>query len=240
MSTETFSFTVTYSNNIYRVFQSSNGNTLCTFPTAQMIMKTHPSSGNLYYLGTSGNLITLDYTLCTNLTTASRQAQLDAIVALATGAPMGAVTISGQPISTTLNMNLGETYSRSATVSATNSIAIVLRPGVNQTNTRILGITASSSAAASATSRIILGKNVTINGGTWAPDGQNLGSQMEVNTGGALGTQTNACTFYFNSSLNAQLENWNITYAPQEILTVGVLFSGIGNISVSIMWTETP
>jgi len=80
--TETLPFAITFTNNIYELSQPTNGNYVLTVPQAEAVFLTHPTLTNFYYFGNVGYAVTLDYTLCTNLTVASRKAQIDAALAL--------------------------------------------------------------------------------------------------------------------------------------------------------------
>jgi len=93
MGTETFPFAVTFANDIFQVSEPTNGNYVLEIPLANSYMNSHPTLANLYYIGNVGYAILLDYTLCTNLTTASRLAQINAIVALAS-ASAGTITVN--------------------------------------------------------------------------------------------------------------------------------------------------
>jgi len=109
MGTETFPFTLTYSNGSWEVSQPTNGNYVLTAPTEEAIFLTHPSVANFYYFGNAGFAIALDYTLCTNLTTVSRKAQIDAALALAgTGTNVTVTNFPAtQPVSGTVTVNQG-------------------------------------------------------------------------------------------------------------------------------------
>lgn len=84
--TETFPFAITFSNGIFELSQPTNGNLVIATPLADDLFITHPSIANYYYFGNRGYAVALDFTLCTNLTTASRKAQIDAAIALAVAA----------------------------------------------------------------------------------------------------------------------------------------------------------
>lgn len=93
--TETFPFSLTYLNGSFEVSQPTNGNYVLTSPDKETVFLVHPSNPNYYYFGNQGFAITLDYTLSTNLTTASRKAQIEAAIALA---PSGsAVSVTNFP-----------------------------------------------------------------------------------------------------------------------------------------------
>lgn len=149
MATETFPFAVTFSNGQFEIAEPTNNNVVTVFPESQAVMKTHISAANLYFFGTAGNLITLDYTLCTNLTTASRQLQIEAIVALAAGSPIGSVTISGQPIGVNVQNTPAVTISGTPNVAVTNTPAVTISgtPNVAVTNTPTVNLAAGSALA---------------------------------------------------------------------------------------------
>lgn len=121
--TETFNFAITYVNGVFEVSQPSNGNYVLGVPLANGILNTHPSVANYYYIGNQGYAILLDYTLCTNLTTASRKAQMDAILALAAAPPVsGTVAVSNFPAVQTVSVNnFPATQQVSGTVAVTQS-----------------------------------------------------------------------------------------------------------------------
>lgn len=109
--TSTFNFQITFLDGVFTVLQPDNptvgANYILNIPLAQAYINTHPTLTSDYYLGNVGYAILLDYTKCTNLTTASRQAQIAAIVALA-------------PTSGTVTVNQGTSpWVVSGTVSAT-------------------------------------------------------------------------------------------------------------------------
>jgi len=240
MATESFSYTITYSNNIYRVYQATNGDLLCDFPTSQMVMKTHPSAATLFYLGSNINLITLDYTLCTNLANGTRVILMDAIVALSTGVPLGTVTISGQPIDVNLNPNLGENYSLGVTVASTNANALVIRPGAGLTKLKLLYLTAATSTALSSGTKITIKQGQSVIGGAWAADASITGSQVEVNTGGAISGGSVLGIYYFGTDTIVNLSNLNLNFTALQNIVIGITQSGIGSTSASIQWSETP
>lgn len=124
--TETFPFAITFTNGIFELSQPTNGNLVLSAPLADAKFITHPSVTNFYYFGGAGYAVTLDYTLCTNLTTASRKGQLDAVLALPTSAPGTNVTVTNfpatQPVSFTQPISVTQSTSPwvvSGTVAAT-------------------------------------------------------------------------------------------------------------------------
>lgn len=237
MSTETFSYTVTYSNGIFRVYQATNGDLLALAPLAQAVIKTHPSAANLYYFGTNGNIITLDYTLCTNLTNTTRIVLIDNIVSLAGTAPIGAVTISGQPIQTVPTISLGENYGFTST-RATSGNAIILRPGAALTQIKLNQLMGSTSTALSSGTSIVLLFGATVTGGTWATSATVVGSQVEFNSGGTVTGGTQMYVMPFNQSAVASLNQIPLT--ALQTLVVVINQTGIGNTTAAINWTETP
>jgi hypothetical protein len=235
MSIETFAFSVTYASGFYEVFQPTNGNATFLFPQSQCVTKTHPTDGNIYYFGTNVNLIPLDYTLCTNLTVASRKAQIDAIVALATAAPLGAVTVTSGNVN--VSSSLGEVYSASGTRSSSGNV-LVLRP--NATTAKILQISAVTSAALSAGTNMQILQGATVTGGTWAPVAGLTGSKMEQNTGGVVTLAVPQVTTLFGSQVALVISDHNCTYTTLQPIVVAVNFSGLGNSSTAVVWTEAP
>lgn len=234
--TDTFSFAVSFSNNIYQLAFTDAATSLIEIPVAQMVIKTHPTAANLYYLGTSQNQNTVDYTLCTNLTTASRVAQIAAIIALAAGSPIGSVTISGQPISITPTINLGETYALSNT-RASSGNALVLRP--NGTTARLLAISAATNTALSSGTDFYIKSGTTVTGGTWSAV-SNPESKMQINAGGTVSAGDVQVFYYLGTSSIADISSYNLTYTTLQPIVVGLDQSGIGTTSVSLMWTELP
>ncbi len=91
MGTESFPFTLTFTNGMFEVSEPTNNNYVLAVALADDIFLSHPTNNNFYYIGNQGFAITLDYTLCTNLTTTSRKAQIDAAIALAAA---GATSVS--------------------------------------------------------------------------------------------------------------------------------------------------
>lgn len=237
MSTDTFPFSVTYSNAIFEVLQPTNGNTVCTFPQSQSIIKTHPSAANLYFFGTNNNLIALDFTLCTNLTVVSRQLQIEAIIALASSSPLGSVTISGQPIQVNPTVNLSEVYSLSNTLTASGP-ALRLRP--NGTTVRITHLSCATNTALSSGNSFYLTRGATVTGGTWAASATIPGSKVEVNTGGAVSAGTQELFFILGTSSIVDVSNLNLTYTTLNPFILGLNQTGLGTTSVSITWTELP
>jgi hypothetical protein len=235
--TATFAFSVTYSGGIYSISQPTNGNLICTYPQGGCLLKTHFSDPQLYYFGSSGNSIALNYTLCTNLTTASRLAQFDAILALASAAPIGAVTISGQPVGVTRNENLGEVYSLTATRSSSGA-ALVLRP--NATTAKLGYLSCSTNTALSSGNSFYVTSGATITGGTWAASSLIPGSKMEVNTGGAVSGGAQQLFFLLGTSSIQEVLGLNVQYTTLQPIVVGINQSGIGSTSVSLTWTELP
>lgn len=248
--TSLFAFTVDFTNGVFKIDQptnnAANGGTMFFIPLSQAVLKVHPTDPNFYYFGTNGNLNTLDYALCTNRTVASREAQLDAIIALAGGVPLGAVTISGQPISVTVSntpsvipsINLGEIYSTSNALSA-SGVALILRP--NGTTVKLLFISSSTSTALSAGTSVSIQIGATITGGTWGAIAAIPGSLMEVNTGGSVGgTPSFQLSAGFSTSLTWDLSQYNIVYTTLQPIVVRLTQTGLGSTAVYLTWTETP
>lgn len=81
--TETFPFAITYSNGVYELSQPTNDNLVICAGIGDILFITDPGTPEFYWFGNRGYAVTLDYTLCTNLTTDSRKAQMEAAIALA-------------------------------------------------------------------------------------------------------------------------------------------------------------
>lgn len=237
MATETFPFSVTFNSGSFEISQPTNGNTVVSFPLAQLVLKTHPSIANLYYFGTAFNVVTLDFTLCTNLTVVSRLLQIEAIISLVASAPLGAVTISGQPIQVNPIINRGEIYSLYASRSSSGT-NLILRP--NATNARLTHLSAATNAALSSGAAFYVRRGCTITGGAWAPSVDIPGSKMEVNTGGAVSAGTQEWFFILGTSSIVDISAFNSLYTTLQPIVIGCLQSGIGSTSVSVSWTEDP
>jgi len=235
MSVETFPYTVTYSAGFYEVFQATNGNATFLFPQSQCVTKTHPSDGNLFYFGTNVNLIPLDFTLCTNLANGTRKILIDAIVALATAASLGAVTVTSGTI--TVSSNLGEVYSVVGTRSS-SGIVFILRP--NGTTMRLLQISGSTSAALSAGTYVQVLEGATVTGGTWAAIPGLTGSKVEQNTGGVVTTTVTQLNMLFGTSQALVISDHNITYTTLQPVVLSVTFTGLGSSSLALVWSELP
>lgn len=139
MGTETFPFAITYSNNVFELSQPTNSNYVLTIPLSQAYINTHPTIANFYYFGNVGYAVPLDYTLCTNLTTASRKAQIDAIITLASSGPIsGTVAVSNfpatQPVSGTVTALQGTSpwVTSVSNFPATQPVSIAAPVTVNQ------------------------------------------------------------------------------------------------------------
>lgn len=239
MATNLFPYTVTYSNGIFEVYEASNGDLLAFYPRDQLVMKTHNTDAVLFFMGTSQNLISLDYTLCTNLTNTTRKLLMDNIVALGGAAPLGAVTISGQPIATTLNQSLGENYGL-VTSRSTNGDFFVLRAGATLPSFKLADICGTSSTALSGGTYIKITQGATITGGTWAVSAATPGSKVEVNTGGAVSGGSQAYAMAFNENQRASLIDRGFSFVALETCVISLVQTGIGTSGCSVNWTETP
>lgn len=239
-ATETLAFAVTFVNGIYKLDFTDATNPVVEIPRDQAVLKTHPSDGTLYYFGTNGNIVTLNYTLCTNLSIVSRELQLDAVVALATGAPLGSVTISGQPILVTPTSILTRVYSVSGNRSS-SGVLYIMRPGAGST-VRLLALSANTATALSAGTNTYIRSGATITGGAWAVDAANIpGSNMEFNTGGTVGgTPAFQIVLNFATQLVLDLSPYNIQYTALQPLVLYISQSGLGATSAALTWTETP
>lgn len=80
--TETFPFSVMLSNGYLKISEPTNDNYVISIPVSLAVIETLSSNSNYYSIGAGAYAPLLDYTLCTNLTTSSRSAQIDAIIAL--------------------------------------------------------------------------------------------------------------------------------------------------------------
>lgn len=244
--TALFPYSVTFANGQYEIDQPTNGTLVSTFPISQSVLKTHPTAATLFYFGTNGNIIPLDYTLCTNLANGSRLILMQAIEALAAGSPLGSVTIAGQPISVNLNpaatqqvlvsQKLTNIYSLQATVPTGIQTALILRP--NGGSVRLLRITGASAAALSSGVFITVQQGVTITGGTYATPSVITGSIMQVNTGGSSSGGTSMLDHAFNSTGIFDISLYNIVIATLVPFTIIMTSSGLGSSSVTITWTE--
>lgn len=145
--TETFPFTLTFTNGFFEVSQPTNANYVVSAPAGDDIFLTHPSIANYYYFGNAGYAITLDYTLCTNLTTASRKAQIDAALALAVASPIsGNVNVlnfpATQPVSGTVSVTQPVSVTQGTTPWVTSSSPTIPIPadlvGASRTTTGTL------------------------------------------------------------------------------------------------------
>jgi len=246
MGTETFAFSVTFSNGVFEITQPTNGNLVASFPEASAVIKTHPSIANYYYFGSSGNILTFDYTLCSNLTTVSRQLQIEAIIALG-GGSLGSVTIAGQPISTTISgqpigmynnpLLSGGMFSLSASTGSTANL-LVLRLNHVGGVIRLLNLSAATSAALSAGQALTLQLG-TVTGGTWATPAGLAGTNIQSNTGGTLAATNNTIIAPYNSAVTIDLSRFNIAFGNLVAFWINTAMSGLGTTNVALSWTES-
>jgi hypothetical protein len=235
MATELFPFTVTFTNGNFEIFETTNGALVATFPDAQLVIKTHPTIGNFYYMGTTQNAITLDFTQCTNLTVASRKAQIDAILALGSGT-LGTVTIGGPlPLPVSLSYLRTNIYSLSATAAASSDI-LILRG--NGSTTNLINIAVSTDLALSSGLNVTLVQGITVTGGTWATPAGVGASLIQQNTGGTNTGGSNEVIIPFNNAGFYDLKGYGITYPTLTAFKLVLTQTEIGHTTVAVTWTE--
>lgn len=79
MGTETFPFSITFTNGFYTLAQPANNNLVLEKPMTEARIETHPSNVNLFFFDTSS----YNFTLCTNIVVGTRALFLAAVIALA-------------------------------------------------------------------------------------------------------------------------------------------------------------
>lgn len=154
MGSETFHFTLTFSNNNYELKQPTNNNLVYSISKDKAEFQTHPSIANYYYFGTEATALLLDYTLCDNLTTASRLAQIEAGQGLPTAV---SVSVTNFPAVQTVSVN---NFPATQPVSGTVTVNQGTSPWVTSTSTAV-----PASADLVGASRTTTGTLVTIPAG---------------------------------------------------------------------------
>lgn len=88
MGSAAFDYQITFNAGFYKLDQPGNLGLILDVEAAETNIKTHPTNADWFYF----NAITLDWRRCTNIAAASREALMDAIVALNTLPPPPGVT----------------------------------------------------------------------------------------------------------------------------------------------------
>lgn len=236
MATETLNYAVTITANIFKVAFAAPSTLVAVFPAQQTVIKTHPTDLDLFYFGTSGNIVTLSTALCTNLTNTTRAILIDAILMLAVTVGSSNVNVVNTP-NVVINANLGETYTLAATRSSSGT-AFTLRP--NGTTIRLEQISGNTSTALSAGTNITVRSGITVTGGTWATPATITGSKVEQNTGGTITGGSDTLIHQFGTQLVIDLTNYNLQYTTLQPIQVIINQSGLGSTTGSLMWTELP
>lgn len=246
----TFNTQITYGTRFYKIVQPTNSNFEFRIAVDELLITTNVSLAGIFFM----NNIGLDWTKITNIVAADRTSMIQAIEALAGNQ---AVTVSGPvSISGTVPVSFSGTIPVIITPSTTgnfytllttaNSAALAPALAIKVTSAsptaKVVLSSISSGSTASIGSgigvQIVLTKNPTVTGGTYANYSTSIVQTNTTLTGSSGGVDF--IGFIYKQSLGVvDLTPLNLTFLNNDIIVIGVSNNGIlGSTGVQLNFTQ--